>query len=126
MFLSALVSTATASKLRMDAANGVEGSMAFDGTNMVFSNVQEVLVGGVALAKSGAGVSATDFSDLSKTVTDLSKTATDLSQTVDGLSERLLSIETTSQELCIAPPNAVLISSGRRDSKQHGVTGFCK
>jgi hypothetical protein len=122
MILAALAATANANanpKIRMNALNGASSTMVFDGTNVVFSNVQDVLVGGVALAKSGAGVSATDFSDLSKTVDGLSKT-------VDGLSERLLSIETTSQELCIAPPNAFLISSGRRDSKQHGVTGFCK
>jgi hypothetical protein len=93
VILSALVGTANANKIRMQATNGAEGSMAFDGTNMVFDNVQDVLVGGVALAKSGEGVSATDFASLQGQVAGLAKQTAGFSTRLSGLEAAALELK---------------------------------
>jgi hypothetical protein len=96
VILSALVGTANANnpgKIRIQAANGAEGSMAFDGTSMVFDNVQDVLVGGVALAKSGEGVSATDFASLQGQVAGLAKQTAGFSTRLSGLEAAALELK---------------------------------
>ena len=94
--LMTLAATATAANGKLKYAvtgNGAEVSMAFDGTSMVFDNVQDVLVGGVALAKSGEGVSTTDFASLQGQVADLAKQTAGFSTRLSGLEAAALELK---------------------------------